>query len=191
MHKKQTLFLMKTLFFLLFLGISSVFAQCHEVVFTDKVELRQLNLFRDSFSQNERENTLGGVVVIHQFVNKGDKCWQLSYLTTDWRLDECPSKYSYLGGQEIVLIIDADENGTAIPKPDCQQTKECIQKVVEGWLYILPRKDRWIVQTNLDGTTTRVNLSKLKSSYDDFLTRMIRFKKDGTVVDFYPPYSKI
>ena len=182
---------MKTLFFLLFLGISSVFAQCHEVVFTDKVELRQLNLFRESFSQNKRENTLGGVVVIHQFVNKGDKCWQLSYLTTDWRLDECPSKYSYLGGQEIVLIIDADENGTAIPKPDCQQTKECIQKVVEGWLYILPRKDRWIVQTNLDGTTTRVNLSKLRGSYDDFLTRMIRFKKDGTVVRFYPPYSKI
>ena len=179
---------MKTLFFLLAIGISCVFAQCQEVVFADTTEIKQLFSYKFVHLRGHKSNVIGGggggIVVLYQFVNKGDKCWKLCYEIDDRCLDECPSKYSYFGGSSIILIHDADENGKPIPNPDCQQTKACIQQVVDGWLFIHPRKDRWMVKTNKDGSTTRINMGQKPIRKEEFITRIIRFKKDGTVVDF-------
>lgn len=175
---------MKTLFFLLAIGISRVFAQCQEVVFTDTTEIKQLSLFYMIHMKGHRQHALGQFVVLYRFVNNGDNCWKLRYEIDDLCLDECPSKYCYFGSNTIVLIHDADESGKPIPNPDCQQTKACIQQVVDGWLFIHPRKDRWMVKTNKDGSTTRVNMGQKPIRKEEFFTRMIRFKKDGTVVDF-------
>lgn len=62
-----------------------------------------------------------------------------------------------------------------------QETKDCIRKVVEGWVYIHPRKERWYNQ-HFDGVTNRVKDERnLGREPFERYGRTVHFKKDGTV----------
>ena len=177
---------MKVLFFFFSIYLSShAFSQgCQEVFFTDSTEIKLLEQYISSKKFEATINSLGGVFVLYRFVNQGDKCWRLTYFRDDKCLDECPTRYAYYDNRHIILIHDADEESKPLHNPNCQQSKACIEEVVQGWLYIHPRKDKWIVYPDLDNKPKRVNLSKIPSSRDDFTTQIFRLKKDGTVVSF-------
>ena len=176
---------MKTLLLVLLISLSTnAYSQaCQEVTFKDSTERDQiisyfkvLRLFA--------HYSLGRVIVLYRFENKGDKCWRLRFVNDDKCLDECPTKYAYEVADMLFLIHDADQDGKPLPNPNCQQSRACIEEVVQGWLYIHPRKDKWIVETDSKGNRKRVNLSKLEPIKADTTERTIRFKKDGTVVPF-------
>ena len=176
---------MKTLLLLLLISLSTnAYSQaCQEVFFTDTTERYQIISYFKMF-RPYTHLSLGRVIVVYRFENKGDKCWRLRYINDDKCLDECPTKYAYDEGTMLFLIHDADQDGKPLPNPNCQQSRACIEEVVQGWLYIHPRKDKWIVETDSKGNRKRVNLSKLEPIKADTTERTIRFKKDGTVVPF-------
>ena len=119
-----------------------------------------------------------GIVHLYQYqTSQGDSVWRLYPTIEDEYRDNPPTKFSVFHG-DIVLIYDADQQGSAQQNPNPEAFNACLEDVIGNRVYSRPtREDRW---TDEVFGKRKMKSGAQRAVIDHAKDQIVVFYKDGT-----------